>query len=242
MGSGSSVALYGRRDFRALRVSAFIVSDGFPLNTGSHQSPNIAAFAASGAVAGALSALVFCVIHQLIISSIWFAIGAMLVAGAVCGACLAWSYALCTKTQTVRNWFQYNALYVATLVGLGITSLAMFEPVTTIPALLASKAPPRALIGQALPITALFTAGCAALLTALYRPGWRGAGAIFVTTILVVLFLGLNISILGLVFVPKSSYYVLVEVLALIVSLAVIYAGSMGIIWRNWLRHRDRAA
>ena len=37
---------------------------------------------------GVLSAFVFCVIHQLIISSIWFAIGAMLVAGAVCGTCL----------------------------------------------------------------------------------------------------------------------------------------------------------
>jgi hypothetical protein len=42
------------------------------------------------------------------------------------------------------------------------------------------------------------------LLTVLYRPGWRGAGAILVTTVVVVLFLGLNISILGLVFVPKE--------------------------------------
>ena len=192
-------------------------------------------------MAGALSAFVFCVIHQLIISSIWFAIGAMLVAGGVCGACLAWSYALTIKTQTVRSWFEYNALYVCTLVGLGITSLAMFEPVTTIPALLKSNAPPRALIAQALPITALFTAGCAALLTVLYRPGWRGAGAIFVTTVLVVLFLGLNISILGLVFVPRALFYVLAEVLALIVSLALVYAGSMALIWRDSLRHRSRS-
>lgn len=210
--------------------------------TPSHRSPSIAAFAASGAMAGALSAFVFCVIHQMIISSIWFAIGAMLVAGAVCGACLAWSYALSIKNQTVRSWIQFNALFVGTLVGLGITSLVMFEPVTTIPALLKSNAPPRALIAQALPITALFTAASAALLTVLYRPGWRGAGAILVTAIVVVLFLGMNISILGLVFVPKALFYVLAEVLALIVSLALVYAGTMGFIWRNTLRHRDRAA
>ena len=65
----------------------------------------------------------FYVIHQLIVSSIWFAIGAMLVAGAVCGACLAWSYALSIKKHTVRSWIYYNALYLGTLVDLGITSL-----------------------------------------------------------------------------------------------------------------------
>ena len=99
----------------------------------------------------------------------------------------------------------------------------------------------RALVA-ALPITALFTAGSAALLTALYRPGWRGAGAILLTTVVVVLSLGLNISILGLVFVPKALSYVLAEVLVLIVSLALVYVGSMSFIWRNTFRHRDRVA
>ena len=209
--------------------------------TASIRSPSIAAFSASGAMAGALSAFVFCVIHQLIISSIWFAIGAMLVAGAVCGTCLAWSYALSTQEQTVRSWVQYNALYVGALVCLGITSLVMFEPVTTISALLQSNVPPRALIAQALPITGLFTVGSAALLIMLYRPGWRGASAILATTVVVVLFLGLNISTLGLVFVPNALLYVLAEVFALILSLALVYAGLMGFIWRNALRHRDRA-
>lgn len=210
--------------------------------TSPQRSPSVAAFASSGAMAGALSALVFCVIHQLIISSIWFAIGAMLVAGAVCGTCLAWSYALSIKNFTVGSWIQYNALYVCVLVGLGITSIILFEPVTTIPELLKSKAPPGALIARALPITALFTAGSAVLLTVLYRPGWRGVGAIFVTTVVVVLFLGMNISILGLVFVPKALFYVLAEVLVLIVSLALVYAGSMGFIWRHALRYRAVAA
>jgi hypothetical protein len=194
------------------------------------------ALAAWGTVAGAFSGLVFCVIHQVAISSIWFAVGPMLIAGAVCGTCVAWSYALVVKNYSVRSWAQYNALYVAALVGLGVTSLIMFEPVTTIPALLQSDAPPRALIGKALPVTGGFTAACAVVLTLLYRPGWRGAGAILLTTAFVVLFLGLNISILGLVSVPKSMLHVLAEVLGLIVSLALVYAGTLGVIWRCTLR------
>jgi hypothetical protein len=208
--------------------------------TSSHRELRVAEFTASGAIAGALSALIFCVVHQLLISPIWFAIVAMLVAGAVSGICLAWSYALVVKNQTVRSWILYNMLYVAILVALGAVSLVMFEPVTTIATLLKSNEPPRALIGQALPITVLFTVGSSGLLTVLYRPGWLGGVAILVTTLVVVLFLGLNISILGLVFVPKSSLYVVGEVVALIVALALVYAVSMAHLWRVALRSPNR--
>jgi len=197
-----------------------------------HQPLSAGSFASTGAIAGAFAALVFCVVHQLLISPIWFALVAMLIAGAVCGASLAWSYTVAVGSRTVRSWIQYNALYVGVLVALGITSLMMFEPVTTIPELLKSNEPPRALIGHALPVTAVFTAASAALLGALYRPGWGGAGAILVTTLVVVLFLGLNISILGLVFVPRSMSYVIAEVLTLIVTLASVYAASMAFLWR----------
>jgi hypothetical protein len=204
--------------------------------TSSQPTLKVAEFAASGAFAGAFSATVFCVVHQLLISSIWFAVGAMLVAGAVSGTCLAWSYALVVSSQTVRSWIRYNMLYVAILVALGAVSLVMFEPVTTIATLLRSSEPPRALIGRALPITALFTVGSAGLLIVLYRAAWLGRVAIFVTTLVIVLFLGLNVSILGLVFVPKSSIYVIGEVIALIVALALVYAASMASVWRVALR------
>ncbi len=205
-------------------------------------SSRLARFTASGALAGAFSALIFCVVHQLLISSIWFAIVAMLIAGGVCGSCLAWSYALTVRNQTVTTWIQYNALYVVILVALGIVSLVMFEPVTTIAELLKSNAPPRALIAQAFPVTALFTAISPTLLIGLHRPGWVGAGAILVTTLVVVLLLGLNISILGLVFVPRASFYVIAELLALIVTLALVYAASMAYYWRSAFRHQQRAA
>ena len=193
-------------------------------------------FVASGALAGAFSAFIFCVVHQFLISPIWFAIVAMLVAGAVCGALVAWSYAVAVDNKTVRSWMQYNALYVITLVALGIASLIAFEPVTTIARLLESNEPPRALIGRALPITGIFTVGSATLLILLYRPRWIGAVAILFTAVGIVAFLGLNISILGLVFVPRSSLYVIAEVLALIVSLALVYAAAMAYTWRATLK------
>src|SRR5512132_2384673 len=102
----------------------------------------IAEFAASGALAGALSALIFCMVHELLISSIWFAIIPMLVAGAISGTCLAWSYALVVKSQTIRSWLRYNILFVVILVALGAVSLVIFEPVTTIAELLKSNEPP----------------------------------------------------------------------------------------------------
>jgi len=190
-------------------------------------------FAASGGIAGAVSALIFTAVHQLLISRIWFAIVAMLVAGFACGASLAWSYRLAIRTPSLRRWIQYNAFYVAILIGLGLSSLAAFEPVTTIAQLLQSSEPPRALIARAFPITMLFTAGSATFLCVLYRPGWRGAAAVFVTTLLIVLVLGLNISILGFVSVQKTQLVVIAEVLALVIVLAGVYTAFMAYLWRQ---------
>ncbi len=185
----------------------------------------IAGFIGSGALAGAVSTLGFTALHQLLINPIWFALPAMLLAGAVCGTCLAWSFTLAVPTPTAGSWVRYNLFYLVMFVALGLTSLIAFEPVTTIAALLQAKEPPRALIGRALPVSGLFTLTTAALLSVLYRPGWRGAAGLLLTTGVLVLLLGLNISILGLVGVPRAAVGVLVEVLALLMALAVIYVG-----------------
>ena len=186
-------------------------------------SAGSAGFVGSGALAGVVSTLAFTLLHQLLINSIWFALPFMLVAGALCGLCLAWSYTLVVPQPTLRSWLQYNSLYLSMFVALGLTSLAAFEPVTTIAALLQTNEPPRQLIGQALPITGLFTLVVAGLLTAGYRPGWRGAAGLLVTTAVLVLVLGLNISVLGFVSVPRSALGVFGEVLALLVVLAGAY-------------------
>lgn len=111
----------------------------------------------------------------------------------------------------------------------------VFTPVTTLAELLRSRQPPRALIAHALPVTLAFTAASALCLTALYRPRWPGAVAIMVTACVIVLFLGMNISILGLVVVPRSAFHVLAEVMALLVTLALTYASTMVVLDRSSL-------
>jgi hypothetical protein len=198
----------------------------------SRRSEGLAWFIGSGALAGALAAFGFTALHQLLINPIWFALPAMLVAGAICGICLSWSYTLVVSTFAVRTWLQYNLFYLVMFIALGLTSLVAFEPVTTIAALLQTNEPPRALMGRALPVTGLFILGTAVLLSLVYRPGWRGAGGLLVTSTVLVVMLGLNISILGLVEVPRAALGVLGEVLLLLLALGAIYSGVVVLLYR----------
>jgi hypothetical protein len=167
---------------------------------------------------------VFTGIHQLLISSIWFALPAMLVAGALCGACLAGTYLLVAWTPSAAGWLRFNLLFLAMFVALGATSIAVFEPVTTIAALLQTNEPPRDLIGRALPMTAIFALAMALLLSALYRPRLVGALALTGTTVVLLLLLGLNISVLGLVEVAKGETHLLGATFGLLLGLAAVYA------------------
>jgi hypothetical protein len=196
-------------------------------------SSTIPGFIGTGALAGAISAFVFTALHQLLISAIWFAFPIMILAGVLCGACIAWSYTLVTSRPTARSWLEYNLYYLVVFVALGITSLAAFQPVTTIAALLAANAPPRELIDRALPVTGLFTLAVATLLIIRYRPGWRGACGVFVTTAVFVVILGLNISILGFVAVPRSELGVLLEVLVLLAAIIGVYAAAVMALGRS---------
>lgn len=177
-----------------------------------------------GALAGASSALVFTVVHQLLISSIWFALPAMLVAGAVCGACLASTYGLVAATPSTSGWLRFNLYFLTMFVALGVTSIVTFEPVTTIAVLLQSKEPPRDLIGRAFPMTASFAFATAVLLSAIYRPRLAGVLALTVTTVVLLLLLGLNISVLGLVKVAAGETRLLGETFSLLAGLVVVYA------------------
>jgi hypothetical protein len=73
----------------------------------------------SGTVAGAISAFSFALIHDLLISDIWFSLPALLAAGAICGFCLGWTYGLLFKAPSIHSWLQYNALYVGMLALIG---------------------------------------------------------------------------------------------------------------------------
>jgi len=194
----------------------------------------------SGSIAGALSAFVFAVIHYIFISDIWFSLVMMMVAGALCGLCIGWSYALLVKAPTAGSWWRYNMLYVALLGLLGVASVLVFEPTTTMAALVAANAPPDKLIGQALPLTAVFTLFAAVLVSLLYRSSRRHFGVILLTCTVLVLLLGLNVSVLGLVTIPRGSLYLVVEFFGLIVALNVVYALVFTVLERKRLLGNGR--
>ena len=180
----------------------------------------------SGAVAGAVSAFAFAVIHHLFISDIWFSLVIMMVAGALCGACVGWTYGLLFETPSLGSWWRYNMLYVAMFVLLGAASVLVFEPVTTVGALIAANEPPDALIGQAMPMTIGFTLAAAILVSWLYGRSWLHYGAILLTCTVLILLLGLNVSVIGLVYIPGSSLYLIGELFGLILAINVFYVAA----------------
>jgi hypothetical protein len=177
----------------------------------------------SGAVAGALSAFGFAIIHDVFISDIWFSLIMMMVAAALCGVCIGWSFGLLVEAPSVGSWLRYNMLYVAMFVLLGAASVLVYDPVTTIAALVEADEPPGELIRQAMPMTVVFTMATAALVGLLYGRSWLRFGAILLTSTVLVLALGLNVSVIGLVYIPRGSLYLVLELLGLILAINVVY-------------------
>jgi hypothetical protein len=184
---------------------------------------NIWSYVSSGAMAGALSAFAFAIIHHVFISDIWFSLMIMMVAAAVCGVFVGLSYGLLVEAPSTGSWLRYNMVYVAMFVLLGAASVLVYEPVTTIAALVAANEPPGELIRQAMPMTVLFTLATAALVSLLYGRSWSRFGAILLTCTVLVLALGLNVSVIGLVYIPRGSLYLVAELFGLILAINVVY-------------------
>ena len=77
----------------------------------------------SGVVAGAVSAFVFTLVHDLFISDIWDMLIVMVVAGAVCGLCIGWTYGRLVEVPSIGSWVGYNLVYLAMFGLLGAGSL-----------------------------------------------------------------------------------------------------------------------
>jgi len=177
----------------------------------------------SGAVAGAISTLAFTVIHDIFISDIWFAAPMMLFAGALCGLCIGWSYRRLVARPSVGSWLRYNLLYVTMLMLLGVASVIMFEPIVSMAALMALNGPPDELIRHALPMTIIFTVASSMVISRLYGRSWQHYGTVLLTSAVLVLLLGLNVSVLGLVSIPRGSFYLVAEFLGLIMVINVVF-------------------
>lgn len=187
----------------------------------------------TGIAAGAVSAFCFALIHDMLISDIWFSLPALLVAGAICGLCIGWTYAALFPRPSVASWLSYNALYDGMFVLLAGASILVFEPVTTLAAVMASDALPDFLIRLELPVIIASTLVMTAVIGRLYARTWSQVAGILATCTVLVLLLGLNVSAIGLIAIPRSSLYLVAELAGLILALNLVYiAVFLGLGWK----------
>jgi hypothetical protein len=203
--------------------------------TGARMKP-IARFPLSGAAAGAFSALVFMVVHDILISDIWFSLIPMLVAGALCGAAVAWTYAMLFPLAALRGWLLYNMVYVAVLIVLGLASLVIYKPVTTAAELIAAGGSPTELIRKATPLSAVAIVAAAALLHWLWGRGIGHFLALLLSSALIVILLGLNVSVLGLVEFNSQGWVLVLLTYGLTLLLNLVYLGAFAGLERRAFR------
>lgn len=195
-------------------------------------------FLRSGTIAGLVSALIFTIVHQIFISDIWFSIPIMLIAGALCGPSLGWSYGVLVSVPTFKNWLAYNLVYMAMFGILGAVSVAAFDPITTVEALIEVNESPNELIGKAMPLTVVFIFLMAGFVTVLSTGRWANFGPALLACVVLVLSQGLNVSIIGLISLPSGSLYLVVELFALILAPGVVFAVAFAILERKQLSPR----
>ena len=98
--------------------------------------------------------------------------------------------------------------------------------------------PPLDLIGDALPLTIAFTLGTAVVLSALFGRTPGAFGAILATCAVLVVLLGLDVSVIGMIRIPTDSLYLVVELAALIVVLAGSFAAAViALAWSQFGAH-----
>lgn len=199
-------------------------------------------FPLSGAAAGAFSAVVFMVVHDLLISDIWFSLIPMLVAGALCGAAVSWTYAMLFPRPALVGWLGYNLVYVAVLVAMGLVSLVVYEPITTAAALITAGGAPTELIRRATPLSAVFLVLAAVLLHGLRGRGIGQFLALLLTSTLIVVLLGLNVSVLGLVEFDSQGGVLVLYTYALTLLLNLVYVGAFAGLERRVFREGGGAS
>jgi len=195
----------------------------------------------SGILAGTASALVFTFVHDLLISDIWDMLPIMVAAGAVCGLCVGWTYGRLFDAPSIGSWLGYNLVYLVMFGLLGITSIVVFDPVTTLAEVIEDEGPIDELIRIALPMTVLFALATVAVISVLFVRRRSDIGPILLTVSILVLFLGLNVSAIGLVDIPRDSTYLVAELFGLIVIINAAFAAAFLMLERERLTGRRTA-
>lgn len=186
----------------------------------------------AGAIAGAVSTVVFTAVHQATISNIWGMLPVMLVAGAVSGMTLAWTYTRLLQRCTAATWIGFNGLFLAMFAGLAAVSVVVFEPVTTMSAILEASGPVDDLIIRALPLSAVFVVGTTVVLGVVFARAWTDYLRLLLSVTVLMVFLGLNVSVLGLVEFAGAEVGPVVFFFVLIVLLDVVFATGFAVMYR----------
>ena len=185
---------------------------------------NLRKYIKAGAAAGIAATLIFTIIHHIFIANIWFSFPIMAIAGAASGVCIAWTYGLLFQELFLANWLKLNSFFIIMFILLGILSVILFEPITTISALREANERPTELINKSMPLTIVFIFASTIILSLLYGHSLKQYLVILLTNAILILLLGLNVSILGLIFIPTDSLYLLLELFALIAVIFIVYS------------------
>lgn len=177
-----------------------------------------------GTVAGGVATLVFTWVHELMISNIWNTFPIMLMAGGACGALIAWSYFIVVNQLKMISWFLYNLIYFLMFVLLSVFSVLVYEPITTVAEVIARNEAPTHLISSVIPLIVVFLIGMTLVIGILFKAKWKQYLAVLVTSSVLIVFLGTNVAILGLVDVPNASFYLVLNFFILQLVLVIVYA------------------
>lgn len=192
-----------------------------------------------GASAGAISVVVFTLVHHLTISDIWSMLPMMLMAGAACGACITWTFQGLFQRRSLRLWAASNLMILAALAVLAAASIVIYEPVTTMAAIMDRGGPVDDLIMQALPLTALYIVVMTVTLGLAFGQERADYLRLLTTITVLTLLVGINVSVLGLVEFAGDSTLPVLEFFALIVMLDAVYAFAFAVLRRRWLTGQE---
>jgi hypothetical protein len=124
---------------------------------------------------------------------------------------------------------------------LGCASVLLFQPVTTLAAVMAVPEPPGELFQQAMPLTILSTILMAAVIAKLFARIWLHVAAILLTCAVLVSLLGLNVSVIGLIDIPRSASYLILELAGLILSLNGVFVAIFAVLeWKTFIGRAAR--
>jgi len=185
---------------------------------------------ARGAAAGVIATALFMIVHAYAILPIWEMTVPMMIAGAVCGVCIAWSYVRASDERTAARWFAFNGAYLLTLVALGVVSLLKLEPSWTFAELNTDNPPIGELLAQATPLMIGFTVIGAIPIWLTFTRRWSALPPILLTEAVLVLLLGHNVAIIGLVDLTAEGWSFVGLMFALVIFLGTAYAAIYAVL------------